>query len=350
MPSLERPDPHHRLQRAFLEFSESCDRSPMYRSLSALIAADEDLLEMAMVADPRQPVPNLFLAAVNYLLYRYPEDSLASFYPNHSGLEFSLNPLVFEKFKLFCLKHDTEILTILKTRFVQTNEVNRSALFLPALALIGQITDLRPLSLIDIGAASGLNLLLDQYHYEYSDGTTGGSPHSPLTIHCEVRGGDLPEVGQLPLLHRRIGIDLNPLDMSRLEDEIWGLSLIWPDQTERLQRLKSALRILKKNKLELIQGSANQVLSGLLGQLPDDSTLCLLHSFSLNQFSPEDRDDLEQLICRASKQREIWRLGLEWIDTLTPELRLESYDKGEKLESHLLATCHHHGDWLDWKV
>lgn len=42
--------------------------SPLYEALSSSIAADDDMLHLAAHAAPAQPVPNLFFAAVHFLL------------------------------------------------------------------------------------------------------------------------------------------------------------------------------------------------------------------------------------------------------------------------------------------
>ena len=68
---------------------------------------------------------------------------------------------------------------------VQTNEVRRSALLLPAFFLVSREAQGRPLYLLEIGTAAGLNLLWDRYGYDYGNG---------------LRSGDL---------------DLNPIDVSR---------------------------------------------------------------------------------------------------------------------------------------
>lgn len=78
-----------KLSKWFVRFSDQTVGSSMYQFISKQIASDHELLELAATADQAQPVPNLFLAAVNYLLYQKPDSNHSKYYPNHSKKCFS---------------------------------------------------------------------------------------------------------------------------------------------------------------------------------------------------------------------------------------------------------------------
>ena len=106
--------------------------SELYAQLAQQISEDVELLEISKYARARQPIPNLFLAAVQFLLLKNPESDLSHYYPSISknsseGIPFSL-------FKAFSQKYKSEIIHILKTRIVQTNAINRTAVLMPILS------------------------------------------------------------------------------------------------------------------------------------------------------------------------------------------------------------------------
>ena len=107
---------------------------------------------------------------------------------------------------------------------MQTNEVRRCCYLLPAVTLAARLAAPAPLALIEAGASAGLNLGLDGYAYDYGTGTITGDPRSPLTLHCELRGGTPPPLAlPAPDIAWRAGIDLSPLDP---DDAAWLRALV----------------------------------------------------------------------------------------------------------------------------
>lgn len=71
---------------------------------------------------------------------------------------------VFLPFRDFCHRYREEIISILKNKLVQTNEVRRCTYLYPSFCYIYSKVN-KPLSFIEIGTSSGLQLLWDQYCY-----------------------------------------------------------------------------------------------------------------------------------------------------------------------------------------
>jgi hypothetical protein len=92
------------LARRFRLFAEhECrGRSPLYERLSYAIAEDETLLRSAAAARTGQPVPNLFFAAVQFLLLRGERPELARYYRTLGG-EYRATDEPFPTFRGFCL-------------------------------------------------------------------------------------------------------------------------------------------------------------------------------------------------------------------------------------------------------
>jgi hypothetical protein len=210
-----------------------------------------------------------------------------------------------------------------------------------------------PLNLIEIGPSAGLNMIWDRYGVRYSkDGAPAHEYGSgaPLMIECELRGeGVLPD-GPVPVIGRRIGLELNPADLTRAEDRDWLRALMWPDQSARMQRLEYAMELFDEVRPEIRSGDALALLSDALRDMPDDQPVCIYHTIVTYQFSHEMREDLDAIMTMAGLRRPIWRLSLEavadgadWRNWLT----LSRYHDGT-VERRTLGESHPHGTWLEW--
>jgi hypothetical protein len=319
--------------------------SPRYAQLALGIANDPDLLALACAGTGRgQPIPNLLLAAVQYLLLSGKRHRLASFYPAVGGMiDAPGDPM--PPFRDFCFQHSAAIHHLLTTRLVQTNEVRRCALTLPALALAA--TE-QPIALIEIGASAGLNLLFDQYGYRYGDQRVG-NPESPVQLHCVPHGTNLPPIPtQLPSVAFRIGLDLNPINVRDHDATRWLRALIWPEQTDRAELLERALLLAEAQPPPLRAGDALSLLPAAFAEAPTAAQLCLVHTFTLNQFSAAMRAQFTELIATQSYQRRIAIVSVEWREPFPP-LILAIWEHGTCVSERELAICDPHGAWIAWQ-
>lgn len=115
--------------------------SPLYEHLSLGIAEDPELLALAENTQDNQPTPNLFFAAVQYLLFGHPEEPLAHWYPSIGAGTIPIDDDTYSSFHEFCQKYESEILHLITTQRVQTNVVRRSACLLPAFERVSQLAD-----------------------------------------------------------------------------------------------------------------------------------------------------------------------------------------------------------------
>ena len=181
---------------------EECFTScPLYVRLSLGYRGaetDPEILAFAAHARKGEKVPNLFLAAVRFLLLRDPQHPLSVLYKSSPRpVDRAEDP--YPNFRSFCLEHVDEIRKLISTRSVQTNEVGRSALLLPAFVHVSRQAQGRPLHLLEIGASAGLNLLWDRYGYDYGNDQRYGDVNSPVQIRCSLKGNlPLPVAPTLP--------------------------------------------------------------------------------------------------------------------------------------------------------
>ncbi len=340
------------LARRFLHFAEreAAGSSPLYTQLCRHIAEDPEVLALAANVPPGQPTPNLLLAAVHYLLLSGLKHPLADFYPSLTTTP-DLTHDPYPAFHQFCLAHAEEIRKLLLTRRVQTNEVARCACLLPAFGLAVRQAQQTPLALIEIGASAGLNLLWERYGYDYGNGQRYGLVNSPLQIHCALRGETMPPLPSiLPTVAWRVGIDLHPIDINDPDAVLWLRALIWPEHRERVSRLQQALEVARQSPPRLVAGDALKLLPELAASVPGNTTLCIFHSFTLNQFAAEARERLASLLRELSAQRTIFRISFEELSRMRyPQLRLITYTQGTGAEQ-LLASGSSHGRWLEWSA
>lgn len=338
----------------FAEYGTS-GSSPLYEALSVRVAADAELLALAAETPISQPIPNMLFGAVHDILLSGVEHPLRAYYP-----DLAESPLApdgaFDVFRAFCLTHADAIRAILRVRKVQTNEVRRCIVLLPALAHLSRLLGYPPLALLEVGTSAGLNLLLDRYRYEYAGGGTFGESASPLVLTGTLRGDRLPPLPTRPLdVVWRAGIDLDPIDIHDAGAVRWLRALIWPEHHERRVMFEAALSMAVHHPVPLIRGDALEVMPRVLADavpnlsaIPEEAALCVFHSFTLNQFPADAREMFHRQLLDHAKHRPIHRIGIEWLtEDSPPTVTLTQYTAGGST-TDLLAYCESHGRWLEW--
>ena len=229
----------------------------------------------------------------------------------------------------------------------QTNEVGRSAVLIGGYVSIAEQTGL-PLHVFEIGASAGLNLGCDRFFYRFGD-EVWGDKASPVSLAPDWHGGLPPLHADLQIVERQ-GCDIAPVDIDDLENQRRLESYIWPDQPERLARLRGAVTIAKEIGTRVIHESADVfVENALQGQSPK-AVRVIAHTI-MWQYMPEDmRARIESTIGqageKASRTSPIAWLRLEPVDVKDPpSLRLTLWPGGETQD---LAIAHPHGASVKW--
>lgn len=323
------------------------DDVPLYAELAAGVAADAELVGLASPRLPGQPAPNLLFGAVRYLLARsegFPE--LRARFETGSG---SGDPETWRRFRQFCFENRVAVAEIVATHRTQTNEVGRAIGLLPLLASV-RARIAHPIHLIEIGTSAGLLLRLDHFRYRYEAGAEWGPGDSPVLLTTELRGAIPPLPGDGLGIERRIGIDLNPIDLADQESIDWLEALIWPGHPERVRRLRGAIDVARSVPADVITGDALVEVESVIARVPSEVVPVVFHSFALIQWTPEQRAQLDRLFLAAG--RRLLRLWLEWFSAdgePAPRLRWFEYHEG-RLERHEAGAMHYHGNWLDWRA
>jgi hypothetical protein len=248
---------------------EARGQSAPYDMLAGHIADDAELLALIDQLPASKRQPNLLLGAVRFLGGPVGD---------------------YRDFRAWTSAEWDQVQQTMLGRLTQTNEPGRCATLLPLLATLPQ-----PLALIEVGASAGLCLYPDRYRYRYDGGPLLGPADSQVVLDCRT-DGRVPLPGQLPSVAWRAGIDLNPLDVNSADDVRWLECLVWPEQYERLRRLRGAVRIARAEPAHLVRGDLNQAVEDLVAQVPAGATPVIFHSAVLAYLPTEAQESFAETV------------------------------------------------------
>ena len=225
----------------------------------------------------------------------------------------------------------------------QTNEVGRSAVLLAGAAEVVAWSGGLPLQVSELGASAGLNLWFDRYALAGPFGTIGAAG-STVTLRPDWQGAAPPLV-PVRVVDRR-GVDLNPLDPSA--DGARLMAFVWPDQADRLARLRAALALARGGVVD--RGDAADWLAARL-QVPVPGRVHLVCHTVAHQYFPAATQDRIEAMMQAAGAAATPDAPLAWLgmeadgtpDGASVTLRLWPGDR------HIaLGRAGSHGQWVRW--
>lgn len=228
----------------------------------------------------------------------------------------------------------------------QTNEISRSGVLWPALMHIARATK-KPIHLLEVGASAGLNLRLDKFSYRLGE-TECGDRSSLLHLAPQWKGNPV-EAHDVQILSRA-GCDLNPLDPLDEKDALRLNAYVWPDQTQRLERLHQAMTIAQENPAQIDKCDAVEWLRYKLTKLPSDGCTVIYSTVAWQYLSQQAQNEGAALIANAGDNSTLEQ-PLAWLrieaDGKSPGagIDLTLYPHGEVID---LGRADFHGRWVDW--
>ena len=340
------------LKERFLSFAETeCKgNSELYYKLSLQIANDTELLNIALNTRRGQPIPNIFFAAIHYLLLKNQDEELAGYYPSIQKKH--VEEIPFGIFKRFCIEHQDEVKKIISTRIVQTNVISRCAYLMPVFSKI-IAEENKPVTIIDIGTSAGLTLNFDQYEYWYNEQKVFGN--SKVKVKSKIIDSAIPQIYKILQPISKIGIDQNIIDPTDKDEILWLKALVWTDQLERFTAIDEALKLDELKKIKFIK--TNSVLDFEKEILKTDSnqTLIIYSTHVLYQFPENLKVEFYNMLDRIGQTRDFYFLSVEGIKHLLEKyhsensvVELTSYKNKKKTET-FIAETNGHGNWIKWK-
>ena len=269
------------------------ERIPTYARLCRIIADDPELAGLLLEAPVGQRLPVLLLAALHDVVLRQVGAPLQPWYPSVTDTPPPpADPIdaLYETVERF----RGELLDLLRTRQVQTNEVNRCTGWWLGLHDVCA-GDPRPLCLVEVGSSAGLNLRINDYAYEFAgagvDGRVFGHIGSSVRLSTRIRTGPWPGLdADLPAVHSSIGIDQNPLVVMNEADSRWLRACVWPEQKIRFDRLDAALSRARADPPTVIVGDLVDDLMPVLESRPNGTHVVVFDSWVLAYVSRERRE------------------------------------------------------------
>ena len=324
------------------------ERSPLYIRLMRAAADDIDAGGVvarlfADVSTPPGSVPQLrLMGALHYLVLSGHAPALAAFYPSAGGDRPAQD--VWPVAEMTMEEHFDRVRARLH-RTVQTNEPGRSAVLFAGLLWL---TDRhrRPIRLLEVGASAGLNLLADRYSYVVG-GRELGDPASPLRFvdpWSPPPPIDLEATASALRIVARAGCDLSPLDPTHADDQLTLLSYIWPDEPQRIDRMRAALSAAERYPVPVAAGRGSEWLAEALSTGGEDELTVVWHSV-MRQYV--DADEWEAIERALDRRPEAVRLSMEPARDPQARMRLTVHDPVGAAEVRL-AVCDDHGLPIRW--
>jgi hypothetical protein len=285
--------------------------------------------------DPRFSVLGLrLLGGVNRLVLTEREPGLAEAYRAGSA------PAAWDCFQDVLRRNAAELRELLELP-VQTNEVGRCAALIFGFGAVATATGL-PLRLLEAGASAGLNLRWDRFRYA-ADGFAWGAAESPVELTFKLEGRPPPDLPAGIAVASRRGCDASPIDPTTPEGRLTLLTYVWPDQLERIARMRGALEVAAAEPVKLDREPAGPWAQRMLAEPTPGQATVIYHSIVSQYLSDEERTRLFETI-RAAGERATASAPLAW-------LRMEPADDRANLdltlwpggEDRRLARVGYHG-------
>lgn len=261
---------------------------------------------------------------------------LASVYPPHTPDDSTLWSAVEAALSGHALFWDDWL-----QRAPQTNEVRRAAALIPATHLLATKYSL-PIRISELGASAGLNLMFDQFALQTPNGLIG--PSSEVTLAPDW-SGNVPRHAPYEVVERR-GVDLAPFNLRDEEERVRLLAYLWPDQPERANLTRAAIR------LQDAKVDKSDAIDWLQMRLPHNNgiTHLIYHTIAW-QYFPDERQRQGQKLIEAAGEQAHENAPLAWL-----RMEADNANPGASLTMRLwpgdifmkLARIDFHGRWIDW--
>jgi hypothetical protein len=213
--------------------------------------------------------------------------ALAAFYPSAGGQpeQVAGSPRAWAAFRQALAEHRAEVRSWLGHP-PQTNEVGRAAALLGGLRFIAAEASL-PIRLVEVGASAGLNLRADWFCVPGPAGSYG-DVRSPVVLAGGWQGVAPPDAA-IEVVHRTGG-DIAPVDPLTEDGRLRLTAYVWPDQRQRLKRLRGAFLVAAQVAAELRAERASATLART--RLVAGTWTVLWHSIFRQYLDAAQREEL----------------------------------------------------------
>ncbi|WP_030669242.1 DUF2332 domain-containing protein [Streptomyces sp. NRRL B-1347] len=273
------------LARTYRRFGEveAAGTSPLYERVALALSESDAALRAIGEAPARKRHPRVILAALYDLALAGRAPALAAAYA-------AADADAAARAAIDTLLHMTDaVVATAVRRRTRTDEAGRCGVLYPAVAEAARRAGADAVGLIDVGCSAGLNLNVDRVGITYSDGTSLGDPSSPVQLSPSVVGGRPVPASAMPEVVARVGVDLDPFDVTDADDARWLRACLGPDQPERIARLAAEMALAATAPPLLLRGDAVDVLPEAVAAVPAGALPVVTTTWALSDFPVESR-------------------------------------------------------------
>jgi len=330
-------------------------RSPLYADLCAAIADTPDVLALLDAADVSHRRPVQLLAALHYQVLSDGTHPLRSQYPSTGGQP---GPDLVPTALAACRDDADALRHLIAHRNVQTNEVGRSPIIMIGLS---HLSPGEPVDLVDLGTSAGLNLYADRYRTTCVDpdgNTLATWGDTDPSLSCVIRSAGF-QMPQLVTIRGRRGLDPDPIRSDDHDTLRWLDACIWPDQSERRDRVRAAIATAQSAPPAIDTAHLPGGIDATISAAHTGARTALVTSWVLAYLAPEDRIATIETFTRAIADDDAVALLLEspqecpdlpWPDSASGSRRTEMLAGRRTPSGHVawehLGTAHPHGIWF----
>jgi hypothetical protein len=273
------------LAQTYRHFGEvdAAKTSPLYERVAIALSESDEALRAIEAAPARKRHPALILAALHDLALAGRAPELAASYAAADGdaaAGAAIDTLV---------RMTDSVVDIAVRRQRRTNETGRCAVLYPAIAEVAHRVGANALGLIDVGCSAGLNLNVDRVGITYSNGQSLGDPSSPVQLSASVVGDRAIPTRAMPEVVARVGVDLDPVDVTDADEARWLRACLWPDQQEQAAMLEMEIALAATAPPLLLRGDAVELMPHAFAQVPTDALPVVTTTWALSRFPLESR-------------------------------------------------------------
>jgi hypothetical protein len=286
---------------------DSAGTSPLYERVAVALSESDAALRAIESAPARKRHPAVILAALHDLALAGRAPALAAAYAAADGdaaAGAAIDTL---------LRMTGSVVAIAVRRPPRADETGRCAVLYPAIAEAARRAGANAVGLIDVGRSAALNLNVDRVGLTYSNGHSLGDPSSPVQLSSSIVGDRPVPARAMPAVVARVGVDLDPVDVTDADDARWLRACLAPDQPERAARLEAEMALAAAAPPLLLRGDAVEVLPDAFARVPADALPVVTTTWALSRFPLESRLRFLHRLDEAAARRTVAWVSAEGV-------------------------------------
>jgi hypothetical protein len=275
----------HALAQLYRRFGQvdAAGVSPLYERVAVALSESDGALRAIQSAPAPRRHPTVILAALHDLALGGRAPALAAAYAARDG-----DAAAGAAIDALIEMPDSIVATAVR-RQTKPNETGHHAVLYPAIAEAARRLAAKAVGLIDVGCSAALNLNVDRVGITYSDGRSLGDLSASVQLSCSVVGERPIPARAMPEIVARVGVDLDPVDVTNADDARWLRACVWPDQPERSAKLEAELGLAAAAPPLLLKGDPVEVLPDAFASVPTDALPVVTTTWALSRFPLESR-------------------------------------------------------------